>query len=425
MNLAHLKFGNSLARRSDRLKAVVLDSFHRPSLEIQARLREFTLDDWKHILFWLDISGLALYLLDQLTQMHLTSSLPPSILSRLEADLTDNRERAASLFREASAISHELAARRVSFALLKGMTLSPDSVSDPALRWQIDLDFLVAACDGPCATEILCTSGYALYATSKNTLEFKAGQPDKPDVRAIYRIRSQRSLEVHLLNTDQSCDSRRADPLMRANLRSFDGVMIPTLCSADILIQQAVHLFKHLCNEHTRASWVLEFWRHVTIRRSDEKLWHEVEVIAAGDSQAEVALGASVLLTTLAFGDFAPDSLCYRMRRLPPAVRMWIETYGMRALLAGSPGNKMYLILRGQLQQGNEARGEARRLVFPIHLPPLITRSEPGETFLAQLRRYRIEANHLRARMRFHILEGIRYAIESARWQRRIARGAE
>jgi hypothetical protein len=424
MNLGYFKFGNRSAARSKRLKETVLASFHRPASEIQVRFSEFTLDDWECILFWLDISGLALYLLDQLTQLHLVSCLPPSILSRLEGDRADNRERSADLFLEASEISRAMAVQGVSFALLKGITLTPDSVADSALRWQIDLDFLVAATDVTAATEILNGFGYALHAASKDTLEFRAGQADKPDVRTIYRIRSQRAVEVHLLNTNQPGDHCHAAQLNRVDLRSFDGVRIPTLSSADILIQQAVHLLKHLCSEHTRTSWVLEFWRHVDKRRSDTVFWHEVEVIATGDPQAEVALGASVLLSTLAFGEFASESLNCFTDRLPGAVRMWIEAYGMRVLLAGSPGNKLYLILRRQLQQSDQSRIEARRLVFPVHMPPAITRGEPGESISTRLRRYRIEGNHLLVRMRFHILEGIRYAIESARWQRRASGSA-
>lgn len=419
MNFAYFKFGNRSAARSAWLKEAVLALFHRPAYEVEMRLSEFTVDDWEHILFWLDISGLALYLLDQLTQLHLTGSLPASIRSRLEGDLADNRERSADLLREASAISRKMAVRSVSFALLKGISLTPDSVADPALRWQIDLDFLVAATDAAAATEILSGFGYALHAASKDTLEFRAGQTEKPDIRTIYRIRSQRAVEVHLLNTDHPGDRSRANQLDRVNLRSFDGVRIPTLSSADILIQQAMHLLKHLCGEHTRSSWVLEFWRHVNRRRSDTDFWHEVEAIATGDPQAEIALGASVLLSTLAFGESASESLNRFTDRLPGAVRMWIEAYGMRVLLASSPGNKLYLILRRQLQQSDQSRIEARRLVFPVHLPPAITRGEPGESISTRLRRYRIEGNHLLVRMRFHILEGIRYAIESARWQRR------
>jgi hypothetical protein len=132
------------------------------------------------------------------------------------------------------------------------------------------------------------------------------------------------------------------------------------------------------------------------------------------------------LLATLAFrGEFAPESLTrWTTDRLPLPVRLWIETYGRRVLMAGSPGNKLYLILRQELPQGREMRANMRRLVFPLHLPPSITHGEPGEGLVARLGRYRIEIYHVLARMFFHLVEGLKYAIESSRWQRRLTEAA-
>ena len=64
---------------------------------------------------------------------------PVAIPGRLAA----NRMRTRALFEEAAAISAELTRLDVQFALYKGITLTPDSTPDPALRWQVDLDFLV------------------------------------------------------------------------------------------------------------------------------------------------------------------------------------------------------------------------------------------------------------------------------------------
>ena len=113
-------------------------------------------------------------------------------------------------------------------------------------------------------------------------------------------------------------------------------------------------LFKHLCGEHTRASWVHEFWRHVQARRGDANFWLEVwSRIAAIEPQAELALAAAVLLSKLTFGGTAPESLDrWAADRLPRKVRLWVETFGTRVLLADSPGNKLYLILRQELRDG-------------------------------------------------------------------------
>jgi hypothetical protein len=420
MKLSYPKFAIGAAGRSERLKQVVFACFDRPASEVESELNQFTLRDWQRILYWLDSSGLALYLLDQLRQLNLTSSIPGSMLQRFEKDISENRARAAHLFREASEISREMTRQGVSFALLKGITLTPVPVSDLALRWQSNLDFVVEASAAKAAAEILVDFGYSLHAVRGATLEFKAGEISKPDICDAYRVGSQRAVELHLLAAAPDRDGPRSDQLIRAQLRSFNGVMIPALSPADILVQQALHLFKHLCGEHMRASWVLEFQRHVQARYHDAAFWREVEAIAAEDSRAEIALGVSVLLATLAFGDFAPDSLKRRtVDRLPPTVRRWIEEYGMKVMFANSPGNKLCLILRQQLAQSQEVRSEVRRLIFPTRLPPSVTHGEPGQPLLVRLRRYRVGIGHLYTRACFQVREGIRYAIECARWPRR------
>jgi hypothetical protein len=347
--------------------------------------------------------------------------LPEPILRRLQQNLDENRERTAALFQEAAAISRAMRRRRIAFALLKGITLTPDSVPDSSLRWQIDLDFLVAARDATAARHVLMNFGYGLHAVCGNTMEFTAGESGTPDIRKIYRVHSQRSLELHILSTTPGKDGRRTDRLARTQLRRFNGAVIPTLSPADILVQQSAHLFKHLCGEHTRASWVHEFWRHVQARREDTGFWCEVERIAAIEPQGETALAAAVLLSTLTFGGAVPDRLpLWTTDRLPHKVRLWIETFGIRVLLADSPGNKLYLILRQELRDGAANRPTIRRLVFPAHLPPPITRAMAGERLMARLARYRTEAWYLFLRLQFHVIEGFKYAIELSRWQRRV-----
>jgi putative nucleotidyltransferase-like protein len=415
------KSENKASARATRLKEAVLASFRSTSAEVEARFVVFGANDWQKILYWLDISGLALYLLDRLTELGLERCLPEPILRRLQQNLAENRERTAALFQEAAAISSAMRHQRIAFALLKGITLTPDSVPDCSLRWQIDLDFLVAASDATAARHVLLTFGYGLHAVCGNTMEFTAGESGAPDIRKIYRVHSQRSLELHILSTTRGKDGRRGDRLARTELRKFNGSVIPTLSPADILVQQSLHLFKHLCGEHTRASWVHEFWRNVQARREDAGFWYEVERIAAIEPQGEIALAAAVLLSTLTFGGTVPHRLArWTADRLPRKVRLWIETFGMRVLLADSPGNKLYLILRQELREGTTNRPTIRRLVFPAHLPPPITRGIDGERLMSRLTRYRTEAWYLFSRMHFHVIEGFRYAIEFSRWQRRV-----
>jgi len=415
------QFETKASSRSRRLKEAVLASFRSTAAEVEARFAVFGPSDWQRILYWLDISGLALYLLDRLTELGLERCLPEPILNRFQGNLLENRERTAALFQEAAAISRAMSRHRISFALLKGITLTPESVPDCALRWQIDLDFLVAARDATAARHVLMNFGYGMHAVCGNTMEFTAGESSAPDIRKIYRVHSQRSLELHILSTTPGRNGERNDLLARTQLRKFHGAVIPALSHADILVQQSLHLFKHLCGEHTRASWVHEFWRYVQARRDDTRFWLEVERIAAIEPQAEIAMAAVVLLSKLTFGGAAPDSLeRWTADRLPHKVRLWVETFGIRVLLADSPGNKLYLILRQELRDGTANRPAIRRLVFPAHLPPPITRGVPGERLMTRLLRYRTETYYLFLRLQFHVIEGLKYAVELSRWQRRV-----
>jgi hypothetical protein len=404
-----------------RLKKTILASFYSAGPEVEARFAEFVLSDWRRILYWLDISGIALYLLDRLSELGLQRCVPEPIVQRFEQDLAENRKRTAALFQEAAAISDKMSRYGVAFALLKGVTLTPESVRDSALRWQVDLDLLVAAGDATAARHVLMSFGYELHAVCGNTMEFTAGQSGSPDIRKIYRVRSQRSLELHMLSTAAGRDGRRTDRLSRVQTRQFCGATIPTLAPADILVQQCMHLFKHLCGEHTRASWVLELWRHVQARREDPGFWKEVERVAALEPRGELGLGAALLLASLVFGEMGQEPLVRTaIEKLPQKVRLWVETYGLRVLLADTAGNKLYLILRQELRSEPPNQPSTRRLVFPAHLPPAITRGAPGERIVERLLRYRTEIWFAFSRLHFHVVEGLRYAVELSRWQRRV-----
>jgi hypothetical protein len=415
-----LQFERKATARATQLKKAVLACFYSTSAEAEARFAGFELRDWQRILYWLDISGLALYLLDRLTTLGLERCVPAPILSRFRDDLAENRARTDALFQEAVAISAELMRLGVEFALYKGITLTPDSVPDSALRWQIDLDFLVAASDATAARHALMTFDYGLHAVCGNSMEFIAGERGAPDIRKIYQIRTERLLEMHMVAT-AGRDGRRGDRLSRAELRNIQGAMIPALAPADTLVQQCIHLFKHICGEHTRASWVLELWRHLQARSDDAVFWQEVERIAAIEPQGEIALGTALLLSRMMFGSAGQNAFTRSaIGRLPHKVRLWVETFGQRILLADSAGNKLYLILRRELRTETPNHPTLRRLIFPTHLPPPITRGQPGERLGSRLSRYRRELSFFFSRLQFHVVEGLRYAIELSRWQRRM-----
>jgi Uncharacterised nucleotidyltransferase len=413
------------ANRRLRLKDAVIASFHEPASVVSARLGEFSESDWRKAIVWLDLSGLALYLLDRITFLGVSNCLPKPILDRLHQNLADNRERTSDLFRETVTICSALERDNIPFALLKGVSLSPEPVSDVALRCQMDIDILIRSQDVKWAQDIVQGFGYFLDSVKGREWVFTSGN-DKPlHLASLYKVRPQRMIEFHLLPAmENSSATAQRDLLASTKPRCFMGTELPVLSPEDIFVQQALHIFKHICSERTRAQWVLEFWWHVHMRRDDLTFWKNVESLVSIEPQADVAIGVVTLLATQLFGEFAPEELARcSLDRLPPAVRLWVETYGRRVLLTDFSASKFYLLLRRQIhKEAKVPHASSWRLLLPFHWWPVrISRATVDEQLAARLMRYRAEARYVFSRLWFHVRTSLPYAIESQRWQRRIA----
>lgn len=408
--------------RRSRLKNAIIASFNLPASSVAAQLAEFSIHDWRGILVWLDFSGLALYLLDRLTYLRLQSCLPVLIRERLTQNLIDNRKRALALFSEAVAISNELHQESIRFALLKGATLCPEPVSDIAFRCQTDIDILISESDAIAAREILVRCGYRLNTIKGHEWSFTAGANTPVKITDLYRIRPQRQVELHLLSlAGPGRAAHRENLLARARPRLIQGTELPALSPPDMFVQQALHIFKHLCSEHTRAQWVLEFCRFIEMRRDDREFWRDVEMIARSEPQATIAIAAATHLACSVFGQPAPGALTsWSSVSLPLSVRLWIEKYGRRVLLAQFPASKFYLFLREQLEMDNSAhRAAGWRNVLPRHWwPAPVTSGDKDERLKDRISRYLLEVRVAWRRLRFHVRTGIPFVIESWRWQR-------
>lgn len=418
MNIGPIQLEIRENSRRTRLKLAVLASFHEPAPSIEARLREFTLRDWDRAMYWLDVSGLALYFLDRIETLKLNSSVPERFVAQLHTRLDENRLRTESLLVEAEMITRALRERNVDCTVLKGATIPRESSPDISLRSQLDLDLLIREGDASAVQSCLSRFGYSLDAVSGDTWEFKAGPSGRSSLKNLYQVRPERSVEVHLQRASEP------DRLARAETCSINGHVVPALSSADLYLLQAQHVFKHMCGEYTRASWVLEYWRHVSARRGDVSFWRDVEMVAAEIPASEIATGAATLMASVILGPCAPPELArWSMDRLSPEVCLWIHLYGSKILLSDRPGSKVYLLLRKELD-GDSPSGKSarRRLILPFHWPQRITRRTANESLSDSLRRFLIEAGFTGRRLGFHLAEGFGLAIESLRWQRRKGR---
>jgi len=370
---------------------------------------------WKILLRWLDTSGLALYFFDRLIELDLHTSLPPHVLARLRQNLSDNTERIDAMAAESEAIQKRFQQFSLSYAVLKGFSLSPVSVPKPQLRSQLDHDFLIAEKDADEAKRILEEFGYRLQIKSGSSWEFKADSGRASSLKDLYKPGTSRQAELHLESPMPAADSM----LARTQTTPFRGISMPVLSPADLFIGQGLHVFKHVCSPFSRASHLVEFHRHIVARRHDADFWKEIQTKFADRPDIGLRLGVLILLASRLLGHFAPQALTVcTVSLLPAPVILWIDTYRTKSVLTSFPGSKLYLLLEWELATaGLAAKRPIGESLLPRRLPPVMP-ADPGETPFESFNRRLRKLNYLLFRLRFHVREGTRYAIESIRWQR-------
>lgn len=412
--------GRNALSREERIREAVLLSFCEPLPAHCLQLESVSEKEWKPLIKWLDISGLALYFLDRMTELQLGSMLPPSVLARLQQNLHDNTERTRGMIAESIAIQQELQQAGLSYATLKGFSLGPYSVPKPELRHQLDLDFLIAEKSAPDARRILEKRGYRLHAISGRSWEFKMNERACISLKDLYKNSPSRSAELHI---ETSIPGRRSI-LDRIEKREFYGIQMPVLSSVDLFLGQGLHAYKHVYSEFSRAAHLLEFRRHVLSRYGEDTFWHDLQSAAEENPRASLGLGVVTLLITSLMGDFAPQEFTsWTVRRLPRPARLWVKLYGRRVVFKNFPGSKLYLLLQRELEStGIPARRSLRQALLPSRLPPDVIPASAIETSSERLRRYRVQLHFVLFRLRFHIVEGLRYVWQSYRWRKHMNR---
>ncbi len=397
-------------------RLAVLLTFCDPLPEQCLQMLALSCKEWSKLLRWLDISGLALYFLNRLVELDLCDLLPPAVFTRLNLNLIDNAERTRGMISESIAIQAEFQRSGLSYAILKGLSLWPSSVPEPELRLQFDLDFLVGQRSAREARRILEHRGYRLYAVCGSSWEFKLNEQPGVSLKDIYKHMRSYAVELHVEpNVPFGLSS-----LDRLKWRELYDSSMPVLSPIDLFLGQGLHAYKHICDEFSRTSHLLEFRRHVLSRRNDKEFWTELEWASKDNPQASIGLGVVTLVITHVMGDFAPDALTrWTVERLSAPVRLWVQMYGRRAVLGSYPGSKLYLLLQSELDKtGISGKRPVRQSLLPSRLPPMVIRAFPNERLSIRLRRYSMQLQLIFGRMRFHIVEGLRFSLESRRWRR-------
>jgi|SRR6187402_1744062 len=413
-----LKVGNvskSLSREQEIHEAVLL-TFSSPAPDEAGLLLHLSGKEWRGLLHWLDVSGLALYLLERFKELGLQHTLPPSVVDRLQQNMEDNTKRTHGLLNESIGLQKEFQQAGLSYTVMKGISFYPVPVSRPELRHQFDLDYLVSEKSAPEARRILERRGYRLHAMSGRSWEFKLNETPHVSTKDFYKDLPDRAVELHL-ETEIPGRISRLDRLVH---REILGATMPVLSPVDLFLGQMLHAFKDVCSEFSRAAHLLEVYRHVLARYDDTAFWCELRSAAESDPRAFLGMGVVIYLITAIMGNFAPNALTdWTVKALPPSARLWVDIYGRRTTFGDPPGSKLYLLLQQELEKrGVSGRRSIKKSLVPSNLPPVVIRSLSYETSSIRIARYRVQSQFFFSRLRFHVVEGLRYATESYRWRK-------
>ncbi len=398
------------------LAATVIATFRATDASHQGQsLRAFKPQRWQRNFHWLDASGLALYFLGKLRELQIEEAVPEFVLSQLKRRHADNERRTAWLFDEFVQLNAVLTNAGVRYVNLKGFTYVPDYCPDPSLRYQMDCDFLIEERDATRCCELLRPIGYSAVAANRHVIELKTVGAGTPTISNLYKATPQRVVELHLC--DDSRPDRHSALLQHRRLLQVRGKGYPALSAEEIFLSQTSHLFRHLRSEWTRISWLLEL-RHFVIARRDDALFWQAVLRTGNDEQSILGVGASLQMAQKAFGHFVCEELTsWSVERLPAPVALWVERFGDEVLLADFPGSKLYLILEQALCDRQRARFTIRQRLLPRRAPTRFFASPSGGR-MQRLKAAWASCRYFFFRLRFHIVAGSQYLVESQRWNR-------
>jgi hypothetical protein len=399
------------------------------------QLARFSPRDWEQTLGWIDRAGLTLYLLEQLKACAATKVLPLWVLTRFEQNLADNRCRVDHLLYETGCINEMFDQAGVQYVVIKGFSLWPEFCSDPYLRTQCDLDYLVAGRSLSAAQNALLKFGYK-RRHSPSVQEFVFERPlqrvpsqfDSP-----YKVQTTPMVELHAgIWEDMAHHVPFEEPPFLLNspkLKEWGGMRFPVLGEEDALLLQVLHAFQHMLSHWVKLSWLLEIGRFMEKRSQDSLFWRQFSQRLEGSLTLAEFSTIALELTANVFSAPMPETAQQWRRYLRPSARLWLDNYGRNWALGERPphkskvfpDSKLSLFISGEYIPDCRARRDSlRHGLMPWKIPgkdPAVVfapvENQPG----SRLQALWVDTTYTAQRLSFHGGAGLRYLWELPRWR--------
>jgi hypothetical protein len=398
------------------------------------QLTRFSSRDWDQTQRWLDHSGLTLYLLKRLGDGGATQVLPSQVLARFEENLADNKCRVQQLLSETGCINEKFNQAGVQYAVVKGLSLWPEFCSDPYLRTQCDIDYMVSRQSLSAAKNVLAESGYEAKRYSDVQFEYERplqrvpSQYDSP-----YKLQTTPTMELHVgiwENVKHQVPLEEpAFVLDDSKIQEWEGVRFPVLSDEDAFLLQVLHAFQHLLSYWVKPSWLLEIGHFMEKRWQDSVFWNQFARRIEGRPQYAEFATITLELTAKMFSARIPEVVQPWRGCLRRSARLWLDNYGRSWALGERPphrtkifpNSKLSLFFQTEYIPDVRARRDfLRHALIPWKIPgkqpPVVfqqVKSKPSNRVQALW----LDGAFTVQRLSFHAGAGLRYLWELPRWR--------
>lgn len=378
----------------------------------------------RHLLAWLDRSGLALGFLRSLQINDAIPKISQAWREVLGQRLQKNIVRTRDMVEEFERLNVAFHKFGVKAAALKGFTLVPDFCADPSLRHQVDFDFLVDSRDVSAAAEALRYCGYSADRVSESgetcfttPLQHIPSADDD-----LYIPQRQRQVDLHTslwepcpwlpVETPQDC-------LEYTQHRSVCRVQYLSLSLEDKFVLQVLHIFRHSFRSWIRVAWLLEIAQCVEHHAEDERLWNAV-ISRAGGSRLTKCIFAFILgLANRLLHTPIPAQLrSWTADSLTLSLRAWLDHFAIDWATSDWPGSLNNLFLTAEFIPDSSLRRQywrSRLLPQKRHASlGSIVAASPGKFLRLQAARVGYMANRVSA----HLKDIVALPHQQWRWKR-------